>query len=223
MEYSLLDNGVDSLQKAKEYIKKLEVVHEEFANHHMKDAIIFLNHGIEILLKFMLSSINESLIFDNLKAYMDARSELIKLRKSTPGSESFVVTKYNTVFDVKKGIDLKTITLVAALDRVKLLTSIELDDTFVSSVHNLNKLRNKITHHSISMTRAESRELYVQLKGTYKMALDLFEMHIPGVLEKVDSEVFELTTQEWEEHNRLMQEFVWERSMSRISIDDDYE
>lgn len=55
MEFTLLDNGTDSLKKAKESIENFEELHKTHGYHNLKDAIIFLNHGIEILLKYILS------------------------------------------------------------------------------------------------------------------------------------------------------------------------
>jgi len=51
LEFTLLNNGTDSLKKTKASIEKFEELHREHSYHHLKDAIIFINHGVEILLK----------------------------------------------------------------------------------------------------------------------------------------------------------------------------
>lgn len=76
MEYSLLENGIDSLKKAKTNIEGFEKYHKESSYHFLKDVIIFLNHGIEILLKYILSKQNESLIFTDINLYMEAKEKL---------------------------------------------------------------------------------------------------------------------------------------------------
>lgn len=73
MEYSLLENGIDSLKKAKTNIEEYEKYHKGSSYDFLKDAIIFLNHGIEILLKYILSKQNESLIFTDINLYMEAK------------------------------------------------------------------------------------------------------------------------------------------------------
>src|SRR5690625_7986220 len=77
MEFTLLDNGIDSLQKTKMAIDKINQLHYEFAGHHSKDAVVFLHHGTGILLKKYLSNINESLIFLFQKDYLNAEKHII--------------------------------------------------------------------------------------------------------------------------------------------------
>lgn len=68
MKFSLVKNGADSLKNAFiniERIDELEIGHD----HALKDAVIFLNHGIEILLKVILAKRSFALMFDNVKDY----------------------------------------------------------------------------------------------------------------------------------------------------------
>lgn len=227
MEFSLLDNGTDSLKKAKQSIESFEVLEKSTAYHHLKDAIIFLNHGVEILLKYILSSRNESLIFKNIDAYIEAKKELIskheQLAPHKPGrgfGDKF--NQYYSVFDVDKGKKLQTISFDEALRRIQYLCDIKIHRDFKGSIRYINTCRNKLTHHFMRLNHDEETRLIQHLKGAYEQSVQFFEEHIPGVVEKIDAQRFELTKEEWEEHQRMMEEYYYERAISDLSKDDLY-
>lgn len=224
MEFTLLDNGTDSLKKAKESIEQFEALHREHSYHHLKDAIIFLNHGIEILFKYILSKRNESLIFTEFKIYMEAKKHLKDMPPKVKGFGIYLDRNKPTVFDVpSKKIGnkkLTTITLKEALERVELLCDIEIPDDFRNGIYLINEYRNDLSHHSIKLTDSDEEKLITVLKSLYDNTLDFFEKHIPGIMEKIDAERFELTVDEWEEIQRDMQDFYRDRAMSDLSEDD---
>lgn len=224
LEFTLLDNGTDSLKKAKQSIEQFEALHREHSYHHLKDAIIFLNHGIEILLKHILSKRNESLIFTDLKVYMDAKKHLKGMPPKVKGFGIHLDRNKPTVFDVPANKignkKLTTVTLREALERVELLCDIDIPEDFRNAVFVVNEYRNDLTHHSIKLTAADEDKLITVLKTLYDNTLDFFEQHIPGIMEKIDDKRFELTQAEWEEIQREMQEFYHERAMSDLSEDD---
>lgn len=224
LEFTLLDNGTDSLKKAKESIEEFEVLHREHGYHHLKDAIIFLNHGIEILLKYILSKRNESLIFTDLKVYMDAKKHLKSMPPKVKGFGVYLDRNMPTVFDVPANKignkKLTTITLREALERVELLCDIDIPVDFRNATFLVNEYRNDLTHHSIKLTDTDEEKLITVLKTLYDNTLDFFEKHISGIMEKIDAKRFELTVAEWEEIQREMQDFYQERAMSDLSEDD---
>lgn len=225
MEFTLLDNGTDSLKKAKASIVKFEELHREHSYHHLKDAIIFLNHGIEILLKYILANRNESLIFSDVKVYLEAKKNLKHISSKVEGFGIHLERNKPTVFDVPEkklgNKKLNTITLKEAVDRVEFLCDIELSQDFRDSIFVINEYRNDLTHHSIKLNTTDEERLINVLKTLYDNVLDFFEKHIPGVMEEVDSERFEVSKAEWEEMQRDMQEFYYERAMSHIALDED--
>ncbi|MGG3281251.1 hypothetical protein [Paenibacillus solani] len=224
MEFTLLDNGTDSLKKAKESIEQFEALHREHSFHHLKDAIIFINHGIEILLKYILSKRNESLIFTDLKVYMDAKKELKGMPPKVEGFGIYLDRNKPTVFDVPANKignkKLTTITLKEAIERVELLCDIDIPNDFRNAVFVVNEYRNNLTHHSIKLTAADEDKLITVLKSLYDYSLDFFEEYIAGIMENIDAKRFELTVGEWEEIQREMQDFYYERAMSDLSEDD---
>ncbi|MGG0287200.1 hypothetical protein ABEY41_19175 [Peribacillus butanolivorans] len=227
MEFTLLENGTDSLKKAKVSIEKFEDSHHEHSYHHLKDAIIYLNHGIEILLKYILSSRNESLIFSDIKVYLDAKKQLKHMPSKVKGFGTYLEKNMPTVFDVPedklKNKNLRTITLHEAVERIEYLCDIYISNEFKSSIFLINKYRNDITHHSINLNPVEEEEMQLIkiLKALYGNVLDFFEQHIPGIMENIDTKRFEVTKEEYEEMQRDMQEFYHERALSHIALDED--
>lgn len=148
MKFSLVKNGADSLKNAFiniERIDELEIGHD----HALKDAVIFLNHGIEILLKVILAKRSFALMFDNVKDYQKAKIELSKTDKKD-------------VFEVNP--NLKTVSLTEALLRVEYLCDIEIDINMKSAVLALNSVRNKIMHFSVEIEEDEVLELTKKLE-----------------------------------------------------------
>lgn len=76
MKYGLLENGVDSLKSAYTSIDKISYLHEGI-EHNIKDAILSLNHAIEILMKLILKGEREYLIFSDIGKYMNAKKQMI--------------------------------------------------------------------------------------------------------------------------------------------------
>jgi hypothetical protein len=224
LEFTLLDNGLDSLKKTQESLKRFNELHRPNSYHLLKDAIIFLNHGIEILLKYILSSRNESLIFKDIKMYMKAKEQLKHLPLKEKGFGTYLERNIPTVFDVPKdklqNKKLETITLREAVDRIELLCDIEITKEFGDSIYLINKYRNDITHHSIKLTTQEEQELINELKILYVNILGFFEEQIPGIYEKVDLERFEVTQEEVNQWQQDMEDFYHERAMSDLSEED---
>lgn len=222
MEFSLYDNGLDSFKKAKRSIDEFERLHQEFAYHHLKDSIIFLNHAIEILFKYLLYKKHEVLLFKNTEHYFAAKEQLYNERKkyapNLPG-EGFGQKRNNlhSVFDVEKGKKLKTITLIEALERVKYIYETTISEDLEGAVRYLNDYRNMITHHSISIDSSEADILISNIKFTYQNSIVFFDKHLPGTLEIIDQEIFELTKEEYEEHQRDMEDYYQEVAMSKIT------
>jgi hypothetical protein len=221
MEFTLLSNGTDSFKKAKDSIDTFQSLRTEFAYHYLKDAIIFLNHGTEILMKLILSTRNESLIFENLKDYIKAKEDLIRSKTKSSPKNGFGLNDTRSVFDVNE--NLKTITLTEAMLRIETLCDIDISKELKNSIEYINKLRNKLMHHSITLDGTGERRIVSTIKIIYDQILDFFEMHISGVTESIDRDRFEITEEEyvWQmEQMEQMRQFEYDRQMSRICADD---
>lgn len=180
MKFSLINNGADSLKNAYINIGKVKEL-EEGKDYTLKDAVIFLNHGIEILLKVILSNRSFALIFDNIKEYQKAKIELSKSDKKD-------------VFEVNP--NLKTVSLIEALIRVQYLCDIEINDEMKDAVLALNSVRNKIMHFSVEIDDDEVIELTKRLEFCYNAVNDFFEEHIESFEDFIDKARFEYTVED---------------------------
>ncbi|MFF5993697.1 hypothetical protein AAGS61_02930 [Lysinibacillus sp. KU-BSD001] len=181
MNFSLVKNGADSLKNAYINLYRIEDL-EKGKDHTLKDAVIFLNHGIEILLKVILSKRSFALIFDNIKEYQKAKIELSKTDKKD-------------VFEVNP--NLKTVSLTEALIRVEFLCDIEISNEMKSAVLALNSVRNKIMHFSVDLEEDEVIELTKKLEFCYNAINDFFGEHIENFDDFIDEARFEYTVEEY--------------------------
>ncbi|UAL27115.1 glycogen/starch/alpha-glucan phosphorylase [Bacillus paralicheniformis] len=80
MKFSLLDNAVDSLRSTFISLGKItELIDGQ--DHHIKDAILSLNHANELLFKYLLKKDREYLVFKDLNSYMKAKEDMKKRDK----------------------------------------------------------------------------------------------------------------------------------------------
>jgi hypothetical protein len=80
MRYTLLENGVDSLKGAYLCLGKLSEL-KEGIECNVKDAVLNLNHAVEILFKLILKQENEYLVFTDLDKYLKAKEKMIKEKR----------------------------------------------------------------------------------------------------------------------------------------------
>jgi hypothetical protein len=196
LKYTLLDNGADSLKSAFESIEIFDEI-VEGGHHRLKDAVIFLNHGVEILLKLILKNHSPSLMFENINAYLKAKEKM----KKTPNAKN--------VFEVDK--DLRTVTLLEALKRVEFLCDIEIPENFRASILYINDVRNRIMHYEIELDDDEKERLVKALKYCYEEAVNFFESHIEDLENIIAGSRFEFTYDEYlEEQAQIRAEMYYE-------------
>lgn len=118
MNYSLLDNGVDSLKAAYKSIDSF-YENDDSGDHFLKDSIIFLNHGNEILLKYLISLRSPALLFADIDKYLKAKEDSIKTGKSD-------------VFEVNS--QLRTITLEEAIKRTEYACDLQLPTNLKATI-----------------------------------------------------------------------------------------
>lgn len=146
MRINLLNNGLDSLKKGFDYLKKYEERYflEDVNNdrmYYLKDAIIFIHHGIEILFKEALFRENELLIFTEIdkslkNAYIERRQQNL-----------------DSLFEANQ--KLNTVSFRESMDRVQKICGFVLNDVLRRKLDNIEKYRNKITHSEITLDEIE--------------------------------------------------------------------
>ena len=146
MKISLLENGLDSLKKGFENLNIYEEMHllddkgtERFLV--LKDAVLAIHHGIEILFKESLKRTNEILVF----------SEIDKRLKN-----AFVTKRQknlDSLFEADPSIH--TVTFEEAIDRVQKICGHKISKLFSYKLSKLQEYRNQITHSEVSIDEIE--------------------------------------------------------------------
>ena len=185
LKFTLLDNGADSLKSA--YIN-LELLKEvvDGGEHRLKDAVIFLNHGVELLLKYILQQRSPALMFEKIEPYLKAKQDL---KKAKDGQK--------TVFDIDK--NLRTVSLLEALKRIEFLCDIEIPEKLYGTILYVNKIRNNFMHYEVELDEKETDTLVTNLQVCYEETIVFLETHIEDLDDYIQDSRFELTLEEYEE------------------------
>ncbi|MCD9025878.1 hypothetical protein [Cohnella silvisoli] len=180
MKYSLFDNGIDSFKAAFSSIQKIKDL-VDGGYHHYKDAILSINHANEVLFKHMLKQRLELLIFEDMKTYISAKSDLKRSGKSN-------------VLEVNP--NLKTVNLFDAMKRLRDLCDVEIPEMFFSSILYLNNLRNKIMHYEIELHEEEIENVRKMLESCYTLSIEFFESQLGGIGQALENARYELTSED---------------------------
>ncbi|GIX60548.1 hypothetical protein BPADB04_55780 [Bacillus paranthracis] len=202
MKFTLLDNGADSLKSAYENLESLKDI-AEGGEHRLKDAVIFLNHGVELLLKLILKEHSPSLMFEKINDYLEAKKKLKKTEDA------------KTVFDINK--KLKTVSLLEALTRVEYLCDIDIPDNFRGSILYVNQIRNQFMHYEVELGEHETETLVTKLQMCYEETIEFLENHIEDLDNIIQDSRFELTT---EEHEIQQAEFWAELQYEEMKLEE---
>ena len=141
----MLDNGVDSLNKgffdylmfSKTKTEKKRLEEEDY--FVLKQAILSVHHGVEILLKCILNKTSEFLIIEEIdKTYKAAYRE--KIEKN-----------YSSIFETSKASKIHTITFEEALSRVECFCPELLPEELKNKLRSLNTIRNALSHAEVSI------------------------------------------------------------------------
>lgn len=151
MKINLLENGLDSLRKGFEHLKNYEEMYLlENSGHErylvLKDAVLAIHHGIEILFKEVLIQDNELLVF----------SEIDKKLKN-----AFVVKRQRNLDSLFEADQLlHTVTFQEAIDRVQKICGHEINKNFMAKLDKLQEYRNQITHSEVSIDEIQLNSVF---------------------------------------------------------------
>jgi hypothetical protein len=163
MQFSLLENGIDSLKAAGDIL--LEYYKDyEFREYQIKDAIFHFMHGVEIITKYLLQEKDEKLLFQNLEEYNEAKRKMEE-------------QKLNSIFDANP--DIRTIDIMNALKRLNSQLNKKIDQDFINSIRELKSFRNQLMHYTVCLNDEEFIELVTLLRRTFERSLFLFKELIP--------------------------------------------
>lgn len=162
----LLDNACHSLQRGYEMFNKGKQKQDPLA---LKEAIIWIHHGIELSIKQLLVQSNEYLIFDDIDK---AVKNLAQLRRKAGMSNANVLD----LFDFGEGV--YTVGFGKLVDRAAIMLNIqELSQSsdLREKIDALTSYRNKIVHFAIDVKVEEVINLLGELMEPF---LTLLEKHI---------------------------------------------
>lgn len=140
MKLNYIQNGLDSLQKGyKNLIEYENLTFTENSDddkrfYFLKDAILFIHHGIEILVKKILHNHNELLLFSQIDSHL--KNAIIEKNKNS----------LNSVFETKLSHKIHTVNFSESLERIKIIPNLKLSDTLECKFKDLEKYRNIIMH-----------------------------------------------------------------------------
>lgn len=142
MKLNFLKSGLDSLKKGFQHLIEYEKNtfykenknNDEVRYYYLKDAILFIQHGIEILIKSIIQKHSEYLIFSqidsNVKAAIRQKNE----------------QKLNSVFESDLKHKIHTVTFLESIERLKIIPNIKVSKTLESRLKELESYRNIIMH-----------------------------------------------------------------------------
>lgn len=161
--YSVLENGAHSLVRAREKLNQYYENHEDERNVILlKEATMFLSHGIEILFKEILFKINPKKVIkkDLVPVYHK------KMKKINNPAEADIIKVISS---------LRTISLSEANKKIKDINRLNMNNTFNVQVATLVKCRNQLFHFTMNPLT-----FYEELWETLISAESFFETNIKG-------------------------------------------
>lgn len=148
---SLMENAIHSYTNGK---KKLSAFNKNQNQWDLKEAILYIHNGMELLLKHILAEQNEFLIFEDVN---EASKSKIKAKEQGVN-----------IFELNKPPN--TVKFASAISRVKSIYDGSETDIF-GLLEELNKLRNQIQHYGGQLNTIKTYEL---LESLTKKSSNLF-------------------------------------------------
>lgn len=153
MKLSLMENGLDSLKKGYKalntYDELLDANKEDIEKSlALKEAILNIHHGIEILMKYLLYKKSEYLVFSNIDDNVKKAYCLKNQNKLSSIFETSVIDKIHTV------------TYSEAFERLTKICNYEFSKKFSDKIEKLNIYRNRITHSEVTIDDQEIAQLF---------------------------------------------------------------
>ena len=140
MKISLIENGMDSLEKGYSYyLEYQKMIHSKTVNEKkrylcLKDAIMSLHHGIEILFKSILINESEYLLFPKIDN--NIHSAFIEKRNKNLLS----------VFQTSLKNKIRTVTYLESIKRVESICGKKIPNKLKNKIIEINTYRNILIH-----------------------------------------------------------------------------
>ena len=178
MEISLVDNGLDSLTKGYEHLKKYELSLNEGASDkvrflRLKDSVLSIQHGIEILFKYILKCENELYIYKDVSALGPA----------------FIARREKKISELWEQPKVQTISFKESIDRLEEMCGVVFEVKFKKRLLQVEGWRNSIIHSAVILNEqqvsSELQKLMFSLDELFGMRMGAEYVESQG---KVDLE-----------------------------------
>lgn len=152
MKISLIDNGLDSLLKGYEHLGKYGQLFGDGADEAkrfsaLKDSVLSIQHGIEILVKYILKKENELLIY----------TDISKLKIA------FQKRRLKEIVELFEADGVHTVTYRESLERLRDICGIDIRERLWKTLLKVEKWRNSITHSAVLLNEDEVSNVIVKL------------------------------------------------------------
>ena len=124
---NLLDNALDFLLSAAEAVRRDE------GPRSLKEAVLHVGNGVELLLKARLAREHWSLIFSNIDQ-----------------------ANYDKLL---KGVEFRSVDFPQAVARLEQIVGVPINESVIPRLHSLRKLRNQLTHFTALLDSAQTKSL----------------------------------------------------------------
>lgn len=181
---TLKENGIHSLDRGLEIFNNFEQSKDEYL---LKEAIMFLHNGIELLMKQVLvEKAGEYLIYADISE--ETTKKVINAKKQNI-----------SVFNLPK--PPHTATYLEVISRVRaFVNNPELEESLETRLKDLNSIRNNIEHYAIDEEIQKTEELVVKVR---KPLLEFFRKGIRGFKQENSKQV----SKKWEVVSRTITEY----------------
>lgn len=126
LQLNLLDNALDSLLSAAEAVQRDE------GPRSLKETVLHLGNGIELLIKARLAREHWSLIFSNTDQ-----------------------ASYDKLADA----EFTSVDFPKAIARLEQIAKVSVDKAIISHIDSIRKLRNRLTHYTATLDSAQTKSL----------------------------------------------------------------
>lgn len=207
MKLNFLSSGIDSLKKGFENLYKYESINHSNSSYKtkekrfyfLKDSILFIQHGVEILFKNILSQHSEYLIFSQI----DSNVKKALLQKKH--------RNLNSVFQSDLKNKIHTVTFLESIERLKIIPDVEISKSLENRLVELESYRNIIMHSEPYLNESEINKTLDGLSDD----LDIFFMKNIGSKYKTISG-YSLLMKNMKKYNSLLKKKELELKMHSI-------
>ncbi|WAC43355.1 hypothetical protein OU997_13830 [Pseudomonas sp. SL4(2022)] len=152
MKISLIENGLDSLKKGYNFLGAYERYLADGADDAqrfsaLKDSVLSIQHGIEILFKYALKEHNELLLF----------TDLSKLK------QAFKSRRNGEIVELYEAEGVHTVTFKESIERLIDICGLPITEKFKKKLLKVEGWRNNITHSGVLLLENEVSSVLINL------------------------------------------------------------